>query len=422
MKQTQLKIAYVSPASPCIQRLVAKDELLLNSASSFKPLRYKTYLSGRGLLKLALVEQGLLDINAPLPPLKLGPSGKPFISSFKPLRYKTYLSGRGLLKLALVEQGLLDINAPLPPLKLGPSGKPFIGTLSKSVNEVHFNLSHSIDLIALSTGSKEQGIDLEVANIKRLRKPLVERVLSDKELDYYLKLESDADKALFFTQQWTLREALIKLTGLSIFKMDVLSIDPYEHTIVSSEVPKGVVYCFKLPKAAGSSKRVLSKAMHDSHPSSVTVDANCGLDEPLEINLNEPLDAMVSVFVHQEDIVLSKAMHDSHPSSVTVDANCGLDEPLEINLNEPLDAMVSVFVHQEDIEECQKARIAPVLISMQQELATSLGLLMDHDGAQEAALNGAINDNESMLYDHTDFIPCALAVYNTFTVNCSPDS
>ena len=328
MKQTQLKIAYVSPASHCIQRLVAKDEFLLNSASSFKPLRHKTYLSGRGLLKLALVEQGLLDI-----------------------------------------------NAPLPPLKLGPSGKPFIGTLSKSVNEVHFNLSHSIDLIALSTGSKEQGIDLEVANIKRLRKPLVERVLSDKELDYYLKLESDADKALFFTQQWTLREALIKLTGLSIFKMDVLSIDPYEHTIVSSEVPKGVVYCFKLPKAAGSSKRVLSKAMHDSPP-----------------------------------------------SSVTVDANCGLDEPLEINLNEPLDAMVSVFVHQEDIEECQKARIAPVLISMQQELATSLGLLMDHDGAQEAALNGAINDNESMLYDHTDFIPCALAVYNTFTVNCSPDS
>lgn len=328
MMQTQLKIAYVSTASPCIQRLVAKDELLLNSASSFKPLRRKTYLSGRGLLKLALVEQGLLDI-----------------------------------------------NAPLPPLMLGPSGKPFIGTLSKSVNEVHFNLSHSIDLIALSTGSKEQGIDLEVANIKRLRKPLVERVLSDKELDYYLKLESDADKALFFTQQWTLREALIKLTGLSIFKMDVLSIDPYEHTIVSSEVPKGVVYCFKLPKAAGSSKRVLSKAMHDSHP-----------------------------------------------SSVTVDANCGLDEPLEINLNEPLDAMVSVFVHQEDIEECQKARIAPVLISMQQELAASLGLLMDHDGAQEAALNGAINDNESMLYDHTDFIPCALAVYNTFTVNCSPDS
>ena len=328
MKQTQLKIAYVSPASPCIHRLVAKDEFLLNSASSFKPLRYKTYLSGRGLLKLALVEQGLLDI-----------------------------------------------NAPLPPLKLGPSGKPFIGTLSKSVNEVHFNLSHSIDLIALSTGSKEQGIDLEVANIKRLRKPLVERVLSDKELDYYLQLESDADKALFFTQQWTLREALIKLTGLSIFKMDVLSIDPYEHTIVSSEVPKGVVYCFKLPKAAGSSR-----------------------------------------------CVLSKAMHDSHPSSVTVDANCGIDEPLEINLNEPLDAMVSVFVHQEDIEECQKARIAPVLISMQQELATSLGLLMDHDGAQEAALNGAINDNESMLYDHTDFIPCALAVYNTFTVNCSPDS
>ena len=344
MKQTQLKIAYVSPASPCIQRLVAKDELLLNSASSFKPLRRKTYLSGRGLLKLALVEQGLLDI-----------------------------------------------NAPLPPLMLGPSGKPFIGTLSKSVNEVHFNLSHSIDLIALSTGSKEQGIDLEVANIKRLRKPLVERVLSDKELDYYLKLESDADKALFFTQQWTLREALIKLTGLSIFKMDVLSIDPYEHTIVSSEVPKGVVYCFKLPKAAGSSKCVLSKAMHDSHPSS----SRC---------------------------VLSKVMHDNHPSSVTVGANCGLDEPLEMNLNEPLDAMVSVFVHQEDIEECQKARIAPVLISMQQELATSLGLLMDHDGAQEAALNGAINDNESMLYDHTDFIPCALAVYNTFTVNCSPDS
>ena len=376
MKQTQLKIAYVSPASPCIQRLVAKDEFLLNSASSFKPLRHKTYLSGRGLLKLALVEQGLLDI-----------------------------------------------NAPLPPLKLGPSGKPFIGTLSKSVNEVHFNLSHSIDLIALSTGSKDQGIDLEVANIKRLRKPLVERVLSDKELEYYLKLESDADKAVFFTQQWTLREALIKLTGLSIFKMDVLSIDPYEHTIVSSEVPKGVVYCFKLPKAAGSSKRVLSKAMHDSHPSS----SRCVLSKAMHDSAPSSSKCVLSKAMHDSapsssKRVLSKAMHASHPSSVTVDANCGLDESLEINLNEPLDAMVSVFVHQEDIEECQKARIAPVLISMQQELATSLGLLMDHDGAQEAALNGAINDNESMLYDHTDFIPCALAVYNTFTVNCSPDS
>ena len=63
MMQTQLKIAYVSTASPCIQRLVAKDELLLNSSSSFKPLRRKTYLSGRGLLKLALVEQGLLDLS-----------------------------------------------------------------------------------------------------------------------------------------------------------------------------------------------------------------------------------------------------------------------------------------------------------------------------------------------------------------------
>ena len=42
---------------------------------------------------------------------------------------------------------------------------------------------------------------------------------------------------------------------------------------------------------------------------------------------------------------------------------------------------------------------------------------MDNDRAQEAALNGATNHNESMLYDHTDFIPCALANYNAFAVH-----
>ena len=293
MKQTQLKIAYVSPASPCIQRLVAKDEFLLNSASSFKPLRHKTYLSGRGLLKLALVEQGLLDI-----------------------------------------------NAPLPPLKLGPSGKPFIGTLSKSVNEVHFNLSHSIDLIALSTGSKDQGINLEVANIKRLRKPLVERVLSDKELDYYLKLESDADKALFFTQQSEVSEALIKLTGLSIFKMDVL-------ILIRTNTPLSQVRFQRAWSTASSYQR-----RQEVQGACLAKLCTIATHQVQSACLAKPC----TIATHQvQSACLAKLCTMSRPSSVTVDANCGLDEPLEINLNEPLDAMVSVFVHQEDVRMYKRA-------------------------------------------------------------------
>lgn len=355
MKQTQVKIAYISPASLCIQRLVEQDEQLLNSAASFKPLRRKTYLSGRGLLKLSLIEQGVLGSDDPLPQLKIGSSGKPYIGK--------------CLDIALVDSHKDQTSA----LCCAHNEQD-----TNTQSQVHFNISHSLDVIALSTGNKDQGIDLEVANIKRLRKPLLERVLNRKELDYYSKLTNDHERAVFFAQQWTLREALIKLTGISIFQMDVLVIDPYKHTIVSSKIPAGMVYCFKLPKAAGSSR-----------------------------NLN-------STFHNKAE---------SARSSQYSDALCKseLDEILNTGIDEPLDAVLSVFVHQEDLDVCQREGIEPVSIRVQQELAFKLGLLMNHDGAQMSALNGATAHKESLLYDDTGFCSCNLAVYTAFAVNPKPD-
>ena len=161
------------------------------------------------------------------------------------LRQHTFLTGRALLKHALVEQGVLAAKSPLPELTISEHGRP---CLPESLG-VDFNLSHAYGFMALSLEPGPQGVDLELAwpDLKRPSQSLSERVFSPDELAHWqdlgalpaqgrlpqveLEVLSESARAAlneacrYFKRQWTLREALVKLIGSSIFVLDSMDID-----------------------------------------------------------------------------------------------------------------------------------------------------------------------------------------------------
>ncbi len=146
-----------------------------------------------------------------------------------PARQDTFLAGRGLLKHALYEHGLLPPHAPLPPLQLGALGRPYLPPSLQGKHAWDFNLSHSHKLLALCFGSGCVSVDVEVVNPKRWRPALLERVYSVAELEAIAKLRAIADAntntdsttslawALLATKFWSMRECIVKSLGLSVF-------------------------------------------------------------------------------------------------------------------------------------------------------------------------------------------------------------
>lgn len=357
MAVTEVYLAYVCPTSSAIQQLLVSDTSLLNTAASFKEHRRKTFLAGRGLLKLALTELALLSPNAPLPPLDTGPSGKPFLATATPPQSASACvaatTDASLISTTALAATAVSATAATAAAAVSAAGvEDDIGGYVESAGRLHFNISHSYDLIGLATGALEQGIDIESVRMQRMRDSLIRRVFGYKEYALYEAMDSLEEKAYFFTQQWTLREALIKLTGKSIFKMDMLDINPVARTITSDLFPTGVVYCFKLPKAAGS-----STAMQLSPAKSSTA-------------------------LPTSDVA------DKADTAIGTDTGMGLglDKVLDCGLDESVDAVMSVFVHDEDVRECQRLGISPISIKVQAELLKALGYEPMSDPVQEPAI------------------------------------
>lgn len=175
-------------------------------------------------------------------------------SQVGPKRQQTVLVGRSLLKFALLANGLITPQQPLPQLAYTSLHKPFFTDLP-----VHFNLSHSHGWIALALGAQPQGLDLEqIDTTRKLRQALLEKVLSSSELQYLQRLQAECestagsvlahDPALgacreaalrplnqaayeFFFLQWTLKEALLKLQGASIFSLERLKFAPEQRVV-----------------------------------------------------------------------------------------------------------------------------------------------------------------------------------------------
>ena len=90
----------------------------------------------------------------------------------------------------------------------GEHGKPFF------VNhpELHFNLSHSGNLVACALGHRPVGVDVQQL-VADLRPSLVRYIMSDQEIAALDALTTASAKSLLFTQLWTLKESYVKATG-----------------------------------------------------------------------------------------------------------------------------------------------------------------------------------------------------------------
>lgn len=124
------------------------------------------------------------DLKTALAPL-IDEQLRAYVQSFSESRQQTLLAGRALLKFALWQQGILQLNQPLPKIAYSKLNKPYFVDIP-----VYFNLSHSHDFIALTIGKQPQGVDVELINQQRpLKKALLCKVLKDKEWQLFQHIQ-----------------------------------------------------------------------------------------------------------------------------------------------------------------------------------------------------------------------------------------
>lgn len=230
---------------------------------------------------------------------------KSHVDALMAKRVLSYTCGRALLKYALLNEGVIAQNELLPNIIYSELGKP-----SLESKDIYFNLSHSNEVMALSLGPYEQGIDIEFCNDKRIRPALLGKVLNESELHCLNAKSSVYEQALFFTRQWTVRECLVKYQANSIFSMNSLEIDPVNMTVKTSNCPVGIIATFEINMSEylNSNDKIYHSESFEMPKSSlkVTADAssdktNCTFACPHDLKLGT-LD-----YAHPDDKRLEKA-------------------------------------------------------------------------------------------------------------------
>ena len=94
-----------------------------------------------------------------------------------------------------------------PLFEYGEHGKPAI----VGHPEIHFNLSHCREAAVCVISDRPVGVDVE--SVHQLKDSLAEYTMNDAELTEIRQAENPA---LQFTHFWTMKEALLKLTGEGI--------------------------------------------------------------------------------------------------------------------------------------------------------------------------------------------------------------
>ena len=127
--------------------------------------------------------------------------------------------GRQLLKTALLRAGVSkDFLSKEESLIFAyvPSGKPFFHDLP----DVHFNISHTGGLVVCAVGNIPIGIDAE--RIRPYPKSVL-RKMTDRERLYIQKSDRQDDA---FMRVWTMKEAIIKLTGEGLAAFERTECEP----------------------------------------------------------------------------------------------------------------------------------------------------------------------------------------------------
>jgi 4'-phosphopantetheinyl transferase len=128
-----------------------------------------------------------------------------------------------------------DDAHPLVFLK-GEHGKPYL----KDYPHIHYNISHTDDLIVCGIGSQEIGIDVE--KIRPFYKNIVKKVFSETERKHLEALPEEAYAEYFF-RIWTLKESYVKAIGCGItVPLKDISFEWKENVIIVSSRPDMFFY------------------------------------------------------------------------------------------------------------------------------------------------------------------------------------
>lgn len=132
---------------------------------------------------------------------------------FEPDR-KRFIASRMILRKIL---GLyLDYPARNLIFKTGSHGKPYLAPAGNDFPDIHFNLSHSGNLIAFAfSSSSPVGIDIEATRTGIRTETLVRRFFHPAEYSEFLKLSETAQRDFLF-RRWTVREAFLKGLGTGL--------------------------------------------------------------------------------------------------------------------------------------------------------------------------------------------------------------
>lgn len=120
-----------------------------------------------------------------------------------------------------------------PIFEYGEHGKPYI----IGHPDIHFNMSHCKQAAICVISDKPVGVDVE--SIRPSKESLVSYVMNDHEQEM-IKNAEDSD--MEFTRLWTMKEALLKLSGEGIKNQlkDVLDDTKVFKTVINEK--KGYIY------------------------------------------------------------------------------------------------------------------------------------------------------------------------------------
>ena len=107
-----------------------------------------------------------------------------------------------MLEALLRPMGIQDLE-----MTYNEHGKPFL----KHYPEIHFNLSHCKNGIAVVTSLSPVGIDIE--SFRKGSLSLINKTMNPNEAEW---IRSSSDPTETFTQFWTKKEAVVKLRGTGI--------------------------------------------------------------------------------------------------------------------------------------------------------------------------------------------------------------
>lgn len=196
---------------------LSQESSLLEKSKDMNEKRLVSYLSGRALLKYALIKAHVITPDALLPQISYRELGKPYFSNkLNPQEsfYQSFIDSSHVPSCAasydasysangsalgsascdansissFYSSALVSDSSPNDLLASATKEDSLSTSSEASSSELNFNIAHSDDFIALALGLGDQGLDLERVRPRKIKDELARRVLNDDEYLFFKAL------------------------------------------------------------------------------------------------------------------------------------------------------------------------------------------------------------------------------------------